>query len=95
MVRRRGSHVIREIRQRVQEGRVLFSFHAKKEMNQDELEDLDVLPVILHGYLVARQTHGARGTRYVFGGLARDGGGVEVVCRLVESEVRIITAYRL
>ena len=91
MVRRRASQAVREIRQRVQEGRVL----AKKEMNEDELDDLDVLLIILHGTLVARQTHGARGTRYVFGGRAADREDVEVVCRLVDSEVRIITAYRL
>lgn len=59
------------------------------------MTEADVEHAIRHGELVARQTHGVRGTRYVVRGLGADGRLIEVVCRILPEKVRIVTVYRV
>ena len=95
MVRRKPSQVVRRIKQCAQDGLLFFSDHARREMNEEHFEDLDVYEVVLHGACVARLTHGGRGTRYVFRGVIRHGGAVQAVCRIIGDGVRVVTAYRV
>jgi hypothetical protein len=95
MVRRRANKVVLRIKQCAQDGLLLFSDHARREMNDDNFNEADVTAAIQKGDLVARQTHGERGTRYVMRGAAPDGREMEVVCRIAGSSVRIVTVYRV
>lgn len=95
MVRRRASYGVRAVKQRVQDGLVLYSDHARQEMDDDDLNEADVRIAVVRGSLVARQTHGARGTRYVLRGLAVDGRPIQVVCRLFGENVRIVTVFQV
>jgi hypothetical protein len=95
MTRRRSSHAVRRIKQRAQDGLLLFSDHARREMNDDGFDETDVTRAILGGHLTSRQTHGSRGTRYVISGEAGDRRRMEVVCRIVGGGVRVVTVYRI
>ena len=95
MVRRRTSKVILRIKQGAQDGLLLFSDHARREMNDDSLDEADVSRAVQKGELVARQTHGDRGTRYVIRGSTADGRELQVVCRMAGGGIRIVTEYRV
>ena len=95
MVRRRTSKVIPRIKQSAQDGGLLFSDHARREMNDDDFDEADVSLAVQKGVLIARQTHGDRGTRYVIRGSIADGREMEVVCRMAGGGVRIVTVYRV
>jgi hypothetical protein len=95
MVRRRGRHGVLSIKQRIQDDLALFSDHAWIEMEDERIQVGDVTEAVLKGVLVKRQTRGERGTRYVMRGPTMAGGTIEVVCRLVGENVRIITVYRV
>jgi hypothetical protein len=95
MVRRRSRYGVLAIKQRIQDGLALFSEHARIEMEDEDIQEGDVTQAVLKGALVKRQTRGGRGTRYVMRGPTLEGGAIEVVCRLVGENVRIITVYRV
>lgn len=95
MVRHRGSVLVRRIKQCAQDGLLLFSDHARREMNDDDFDQTDVTSALLKGRVMARMTHGSRGTRYVLRGPAADGREMGVVCRIVGDEVRVVTVYRV
>jgi hypothetical protein len=95
MVRRRASHAIRRIKQCAQDGLLLFSDHARREMNDDGFNEADVSSAVRMGRLIARQTLGGRGTRYVLQGPAVDGRKMDAVCRISGDGVRIVTVYRV
>ena len=93
MVRRRSSQVVRQIKQMVQEGRYRMTDHVLEEMDDDGVSALDVVATVVGGVLQAKQTHDPRGPRYVMRGQALDGRTLDVVCRPVGTNVRIITTY--
>jgi hypothetical protein len=95
MVRRRKSTIVRRIKQCAQDRLLLFSDHARREMNDDQFDEADVSSAILKGKVTSRQTRGARGTRYVFRGAAIDGREMELVSRIARGGVRIVTVYRV
>lgn len=95
MVRRRSSKITRRIRQCAQDGLLLFTDHARREMNSDLFGEADVLCALQKGACVARQTHGGRGTRFLFRGRSVDGRSLEVVCRIAPGGVRVVTVYRI
>jgi hypothetical protein len=64
-------------------------------MSDDAFDDVDVSRALLKGLMVAKQTHGARGTRFVFRGPAVDARRMEVVCRIAGGGVRVVTVYRV
>ena len=95
MVRQRSRHGVLAIKQKVQDGLVLFSEHARIEMDDEDIQEGDVTHAALKGTLVKRQTRGSRGTRYVMRGPTLGTEMIEVVCRLAGENVRIITVYRV
>ena len=95
MVRRRASSVIRKIKQCAKDGLLLFSDHARREMNDDGFNEADVSSAVRSGEPVARLSHGGRGTRYVLQGPAVDGRRMDTVCRISGDSVRIVTVYRV
>ncbi len=90
MVRRRASHVVRMIKQGVQEGRYRMTDHSLQEMDDEGVSAPDVVAAVVGRALQGKQTHDLRGPRYVMRGQALDGRTLDGVCRLVGA---IITTY--
>lgn len=95
MTRRSRAGTHRRIQDRVVAGAVDFTYHAVQELIDDELSKDDAKNAILFGRLVDRLRGDVRGYRFLIRGPAFDGEEVEVVCRLLDDKVRIVTVYRL
>jgi hypothetical protein len=95
MARTRSAKVLRRIKQCAQDGLILYSDHARLEMNEDAFDEVDVVRTLLRGDLFARQTRGNRGTRYLLQGSSVDGREMKVVCRVTVSGVRVVTVFRI
>lgn len=95
MARSRSAKVLRRIKQCAQDRLILYSDHARREMNDDAFDEADVVRGLLQGDLFARQTQENRGTRYLLQGQAVDGREMRVVCRVTPVGVRVITVFRV
>ena len=93
MVRRRQSHILQVILEKVQNGQYRLSDHALVEMDDENVLEGDVHFGIQHGRLIKKLTRDPRGLRYVIQGPTMDGREIQVVCRIVAERVRIITVY--
>ena len=72
-----------------------MTFHARKEMNNDELTIYDVEDAVLTGEIVERQRDTARAEwKYRINGESIEGGEVEIVVKLSPTnKLVIITVY--
>ena len=95
MGRRRSSHGVRTLKERVRQGRFHVSQHADLEMEDEGIEMTDLTTALLRGKLVKRMTRSPKGSRYVMEGEGPDGRKIRVVCRLEASRAFIVTAYRV
>lgn len=93
MVRRRRSGILRSIKQKIEAGEYLLTDHALQELDEDDIAEGELLWVIRTSRLERTLTDDPRGTRYVLRGRTPDGYEAEVVCRVVEGKIRILTAY--
>ncbi len=90
----RRSRVLQSIQQKVIQNTYQVTQHALDEMRKDMLSTPDVKHAIRRGKIVQRFTRDRRGPRYRLTGPARDGREINVICRILDSEVlRIITVY--
>lgn len=95
MVRRRSAKILRRIKQCAQDGLILYSDHARREMEDDAFDEADVVRALLQGDLFARQTRENRGTRYVLHGRSVDGRDMKVVCGVTSTGLRVVTVFRI
>ncbi len=95
MARTRSAKVLRRIKQCAQDGLVLLSDHARREMNDDAFDEADVVLALLRGDLIARQTRGPQGTRFLLQGRSSDDRTMRVVCRVTPAGVRVVTVFRV
>ena len=85
---------IAAVRRKLATGQYEFTHHAKEEMEQDRFVLEDVKQAI-YGGRVARTQRDRRGNKYTIAGIATDGRGIRVVCRMTSlGRLRIITVYQ-
>jgi hypothetical protein len=63
-------------------------------MDDDNVNEEDVRLAVIKGRLLERQTRHPRGTRFLLSGPTADGSPLNVVCRLINDVVRIVTVFR-
>lgn len=89
--------VLRQMREKVLASDYVVTFHARREMNDDELETYDIERAILTGKIRERQKDRATAEwKYVVHGSATDGRPVEVLAKISSTgTLAMITVYAL
>ena len=95
MVRRRKSESVRTIKQRVGAGAIELTYHAVLEMIDEDISEEDIKTALRVGNLRERQKEEMGGAKYVLRGAGADSRPIEVVCKLIQDSVRVITVYRV
>ena len=95
MVRRRAGKALRTIQQRADADSIETTHHAVQEMLEESITEEDIKRALRAGKLMERQKEGSGGAKYVVRGGGADSRSIEVVCKLIPKNVRIITVYRV
>ncbi len=91
------SHILSQLREKVQIRRYIVTLHAEEEMDNDEFSIFDVEHAILTGNIQERQKDKDTGEwKYRLTGHALDNRRIEIVSKLsITGKLVIITAYEL
>lgn len=88
--------VLERMREGVRQNRIILSMHAIEEMDADDLLKEDLEHGILGGKIVTRQWDGDfQDYKYIIEGETLSGQEIEVVAKLRNDKIIIITAYTL
>ena len=89
--------ILKRARDKIRSREYVVTYHARKEMNEDDLSIYDLERAILKGEIVERQLDKTtRGSKYRIRGQNIDGVMIEVVVKLgPEGTLVIITVYIL
>jgi hypothetical protein len=81
------------LRRKLATGQYELTHHAKEEMEQDRFVLEDVKQAIYSGR-ISRTQQDKRGKKHTIAGIATNGRGIRVVCRMTSlGRLRIITVY--